>query len=118
MKGAGELRPRHSRAHHDQVLGKFVELVDLLPRKDAFPVGGSVGQDARACSGGEENRVRGDFPRCIVVGHLDGGLRRQRAPTVDDLDLGLFEVLTNAGTLRVGELEDSLVDGGEVDAER
>ena len=118
MKGAGKLRPRHSRAHHDQVLGKFVELVDLLPRQDALPVGGSVGKHARACCGGEKNRVRGDFPRCIVVGYLDGGLGRQCAPTMDDLDPGLFEVLTNAGTLRVGELEDSLVDGGEVDAER
>ena len=118
MKGAGELRPRHSRAHHDQVLGEFVELVALLPRQDAFPVGGSFGKHAGSRSGGEENRVRGDVPRCIVVGHLDGGLRRQRAPTVDDLDPCLFEVLTNAGTLRVGEFEDSLVDGGEVDAER
>src|SRR5690606_31050805 len=120
--GGGELGAGDAGADHDEVLGEFVEVVELAPGEDALAVGGRRGEVAGRGPGAQQDDVAvgvvglafegGDAELVDVV---VAGLQSECRTPVDDVDAGGDDLLGDVGGLLGGQAPDSTVDGLGVD---
>ena len=89
--GGGEFGTGHAGSHHDEFLGKLVEVVDLGPVEDAFAVGPGRGQFPRMRTHGQQDGVRFHGFGAVGGQDLDGVAVHEPAGADQDADVLVFQ---------------------------
>ena len=114
--GGGKFGTGHAGPHHDEFLGKLVEVVDLRPVQDAFPVRPGGRQFARVRTHGQQDGVRLDGFRAVRGQDFDGVVVHELARAQQDADVLVFQAGRDVPGLLAGEAQQAVVDVLEVRA--
>ncbi|SKY37921.1 Uncharacterised protein [Mycobacteroides abscessus subsp. abscessus] len=115
--GVHELGARDTRAHHDEMFGQFIQVVELAPGENALTIGAGVGQHTWTGTCGDEHHIglqdgAGAIRRgCLdpVKCHPDHVIDQFRAPG-DQVYPGAAQPLGDIRGLLGGEALDATVD--------